>query len=62
LFAAAEKEWIRSDENRLGVKLIVLNAANEDEIDASFVTMTQKGAGADGRSRRARSKAGRNIS
>ena len=32
--------------DRLGVKLIVLNAANEDEIDASFATMIRKGAGA----------------
>lgn len=32
--------------DRLGVKLIVLNAANEDAIDASFATMIRKGAGA----------------
>jgi putative ABC transport system substrate-binding protein len=32
--------------DRLGVKLIVLNATNEDEIDASFATMIRKGAGA----------------
>src|ERR1700751_1063743 len=32
--------------DRLGVKLIVFNATNEDEIDASFATMIQKGAGA----------------
>ena len=36
----------RDAADRLGVKLIVLNAANEDEIDASFATMIRKGAGA----------------
>ena len=43
------KDQVQQTQNaadRLGIKLIVLNAANADEIDASFMAMLQKGAGA----------------
>jgi putative tryptophan/tyrosine transport system substrate-binding protein len=42
----AEIQQAQEAAGRLGVKLIVLNAANEDEIDVSFATMIREGAGA----------------
>ena len=39
-------QQVQDAADRLGVKLTVLNAANADEIDASFATMIRKGAGA----------------
>jgi putative ABC transport system substrate-binding protein len=44
--AKAEVQQAQDAADRLGVRLVVLNAANEDEIDASFASMIRKGAGA----------------
>jgi putative ABC transport system substrate-binding protein len=40
----AEVQQVQDAADRLKVKLVVLNATNEDEIDASFATMIRKGA------------------
>jgi putative tryptophan/tyrosine transport system substrate-binding protein len=44
--AKAEVQQAQEAAGRLKIKLIVLNANNEDEIDTSFATMVREGAGA----------------
>jgi putative ABC transport system substrate-binding protein len=44
--ANAEVQQAQEAADRLGVKLIVLNGANEDQIDASFAAMIREGVGA----------------